>query len=431
MTTVDRFDPLERRITDAIDEIAATRTPDYLTDVLRQTARTSQRPRWSFPERWMPVDTARSRPIFGRPVPLRTIAVLLVLALLTAAVSLYVIGSSRLDPAFGPAGNGLLAYTVENDLYVLEQGGTPRLLASGVGMGPMWSRDGSLMATVRAIRADTHIIASPTAQSGDPDFCSGALRTCVDEIVITDLSGRSMVAATVEHPSWLLDWSPDGRHLLVEAREDGGSCCVQLLTLVAADGAPPETIGPMFGGFNASFTASTSAPIVYLAQSGEARVELRAADHNGQLLGVIATTTIDTTAGNAITFTVSPNGSRIVFGTDTALSVLRIDGTLERSLPFAAVYSARYSPDGRWLLIDGTPDGAMLVAGDGSTRPAPVVTDQSLDLCQWAPDGSLLLCQDAQSALWLVDLERRSATQTSLSSAADQFGIAWQRIPTR
>jgi len=56
MTTIDRFDPFERRITDAIHEIAAERRPDYLDAVFEATARSRQRPRWAFPERWIPVN---------------------------------------------------------------------------------------------------------------------------------------------------------------------------------------------------------------------------------------------------------------------------------------------------------------------------------------------------------------------------------------
>ncbi len=66
MTAIDRFDPFEQRITAAIDEIAAPRRPDYLDDILRQTARTSQRPRWTFPGRWLPVDTNLSPARTGR-----------------------------------------------------------------------------------------------------------------------------------------------------------------------------------------------------------------------------------------------------------------------------------------------------------------------------------------------------------------------------
>ncbi|MEO8462025.1 MAG: hypothetical protein ABI555_02340 [Chloroflexota bacterium] len=56
MTAFDHFDPFERRITEAIDEIAEARRPEYLDAVLQRTARTAQRPRWLFPERWMHVN---------------------------------------------------------------------------------------------------------------------------------------------------------------------------------------------------------------------------------------------------------------------------------------------------------------------------------------------------------------------------------------
>jgi hypothetical protein len=56
MTTIDRFDPFERRISDAIVEIADARTPDYLENVFRLTARSKQRVGWAFPERWIKVN---------------------------------------------------------------------------------------------------------------------------------------------------------------------------------------------------------------------------------------------------------------------------------------------------------------------------------------------------------------------------------------
>jgi hypothetical protein len=56
MTTIDQFDPFERRITEAIVEIAAERRPDYLDSVLQVTARSRQRPRWALPERWLNVN---------------------------------------------------------------------------------------------------------------------------------------------------------------------------------------------------------------------------------------------------------------------------------------------------------------------------------------------------------------------------------------
>lgn len=59
MTAIDRFDPFERRIIEAIDEIAETRAPAYLDDILRRTERTPQRPRWSSPERLLNVNGFR------------------------------------------------------------------------------------------------------------------------------------------------------------------------------------------------------------------------------------------------------------------------------------------------------------------------------------------------------------------------------------
>ena len=56
MTASDQFDPFERRITEAIDEIAAARTPLYLDDILRLTARASQRRK---PALWRPPSMTR------------------------------------------------------------------------------------------------------------------------------------------------------------------------------------------------------------------------------------------------------------------------------------------------------------------------------------------------------------------------------------
>jgi len=56
MNTIDPFDPFERRIADAVQEIAAARMPDYLDSALQLTARSRQRPRWAAPERWLYVN---------------------------------------------------------------------------------------------------------------------------------------------------------------------------------------------------------------------------------------------------------------------------------------------------------------------------------------------------------------------------------------
>jgi len=85
MTAFDRFDPFERRISEAIDEIAAARPPAYLDDILRLTARSAQRPRWVFPERLLTMNGFR-----------------LMTAGLVAIVAVVALASLAIRPNVGP-----------------------------------------------------------------------------------------------------------------------------------------------------------------------------------------------------------------------------------------------------------------------------------------------------------------------------------------
>ena len=83
MTTPER---LERNLpADPRATWRRARTPDYLDDVLAQTAGTRQRPAWTFPERWFPMADITSRQAVAPRVPFRAIGVaLVILALLIA-----------------------------------------------------------------------------------------------------------------------------------------------------------------------------------------------------------------------------------------------------------------------------------------------------------------------------------------------------------
>ena len=77
MTAFDRLDVLDARVSGALDEIAAPSRPDYLDDIFQVTARTRQRPRWTFLERWLPMDTAIVRPAGRfRAIPMRPWSIL-------------------------------------------------------------------------------------------------------------------------------------------------------------------------------------------------------------------------------------------------------------------------------------------------------------------------------------------------------------------
>ena len=115
MTLNDGF---ERTVTDWLDEQAGRGSPGYLDEVLIRTTRTRQRPWWSSPERWLPVQsTAR----FAQ-VP-RMAWLLVVLGLIVAlGTAILVAGSPRRPPSpFGPAAQGNVLYAgTDGDIYAID-----------------------------------------------------------------------------------------------------------------------------------------------------------------------------------------------------------------------------------------------------------------------------------------------------------------------
>ena len=84
---------LERDLPAMFDELAAPRTPDYLEAAIERASSRSQRPAWTFPERWLPMDIV-TRPVDPRS-PMRAIGILALIGVLIAAgLAAAYIGSS-------------------------------------------------------------------------------------------------------------------------------------------------------------------------------------------------------------------------------------------------------------------------------------------------------------------------------------------------
>ena len=62
------IDPVERRLPEALTDLAAPRTPDYFIDILGQTARIRQRPAWVRPGRWIVMNGFLGRPALAAVV---------------------------------------------------------------------------------------------------------------------------------------------------------------------------------------------------------------------------------------------------------------------------------------------------------------------------------------------------------------------------
>jgi Tol biopolymer transport system component len=151
MSAFDRSDRFHVELPEILTDIASPRVPDYVDDLLAQTAATRQRPRWTFPERWLPMGVIARRPLFFPTVPWRTIVtVALLIALL--AVALFVAGSqTKVPPPFGPARNGALAFG-NGDIYVRDSvTGSSTLVVGGAteDFAATFTRDGTRLLFLR------------------------------------------------------------------------------------------------------------------------------------------------------------------------------------------------------------------------------------------------------------------------------------------
>ena len=147
-------DRLERELTTWFTDTATPRTPDWTSDILTATGTMRQRPRWSFPARWLPPAVVPRLPrLTLRPIPWRTIALLALLGLLLAtAVALYVGSRPRLPAPFGPAENGLVAYAEDGAIWTVDPvtGDRQQVVSpTGENKAPRWSRDGTRLAFLR------------------------------------------------------------------------------------------------------------------------------------------------------------------------------------------------------------------------------------------------------------------------------------------
>jgi Tol biopolymer transport system component len=347
MTAFDRFDPFERRITDAIDEIAVARVPDYLDDILQLTARSSQRPRWSFPERWFRVDTVMAPPGFVRRVPVRTLMIVALLAILAAAALVLYVGSrNRVPLPFGPARNGLLVYSDNGDLYARDVlTGDPRLFIGGVGdqSSPAYSPDGQYISFVTS------------NNDGDHFMIASADGTSPRQIALIPPSGDAQAA-----------WAPDSRRVALIYEVNSRPS----LSIVPIDGSPATVLD--FGDLrphDVSWNPRASEVLLVRFDTPRGHSELYTVHADGSqrhslgLEDVSAFGTAYTLSGS----TWAPDGLTIAhnailtrpgaaFGGIFRVHLVNVDGSHQRAVPEPPSEDIQeawpqYSPDGAWILV--------------------------------------------------------------------------------
>jgi Tol biopolymer transport system component len=239
------FDRLEVRIPELMDELAPARVPDYFDDMLRQSARTGQRPAWSSLEWWLPMGVlARTDTI--RQVPWRPIvAVSLLIVAIAAAVAIYA-GSRphRVPPPFGPAGNGLALFTQNGgDIAALDPISLQvRVLIGGPehDWGPVVSPDGLQFVFARTTDTQEATWVANIDGSGAREILATGSATdrlesapdsnrllvvpaTTHEPIVIDVAAGTSTALSAGTPANMASWRPGHDQLVVTTDSGNGS----------------------------------------------------------------------------------------------------------------------------------------------------------------------------------------------------------------
>lgn len=391
---MNRPDALERQLTTWFVETASPRIPDYTDDIVRSAVRARQRPRWSFPDRWLPRRVAPVVRFGTRPLPWRSVGLLAALVLSVAALAGTYVGSiARLPPPFGLAANGLVAYADQGDIVAVDPISGERIpITSGpaVDTEPRWSLDGTRLAFLR--------------ESGPEHL-----------LVVVDLDRPGQLVASdasVQIDTDGIEWSPDGRSIMFAGRHRGTSGLhimdtgSGVVTNVAVDFEGEAHWRPPDGRQLMFVAQSGTGPVVRLLDLADLSVSeiARPATRDGFIRptgwtpdgrravymtaepdGTEVTHVVDLQTGDEVRIDaafahVSNDGSRVV-GLDrqgrmcvasTTGGACRPIGTPALAYPGTTRASVQWSPDDRWVLVrPGSGDRAVILDPIGMTLEQP------------------------------------------------------------
>jgi hypothetical protein len=385
----------EQQLPTALEDLASTRYPAYVDEVLAITARTARRPAWRFPSRWLPL-----APWFGsvagrRIADLRPLATVLVvlLAILLLAVAIAIVGTQRRLPApFGLAGNGLIAFSAGGGVHVVDVDGTSRLLFDGPGdeVGLTYSLDGTRIAFIRLLGGREYLWAANADGTGEIQLLPNA----------------------VQDPSGLV-WSPDGSRIAIGFLVDG----IDRIVLVDADGSGSSVLDLPFPARDPAWRPPDGRELVVRGRDGD-RHQLFVVAADGSAVRSLGLRPLGLLGGSydLLGAAWSPDGSRVAYHTvddppDVTIGrrfqvhVVNADGTDDHVLsshPDGSVQEAWpvWSPDGTQIATQRWRESgtawAAVVPADGIGRPVDAGLETSFEAfmgwsATWSPDGTRLI----------------------------------------
>lgn len=414
---------MERVLADWLREGPERGPSEGLERTLAATRRVGQRPGWTLPERWIPLELTMIRTPERRPLLLILALGLLVLALVATFV---VVGSMQpsLPAPFGPARNGSIVFERDGDLLIADALDAPaRALVAGpeVDTFPVFANQGDRLAFVRELDTGGFLL-----MSVHPDGSS-----------LTELA---------RFPGGFdgFRWSPTGDAILLNFTETDPSGF--RLALVNADGSGSRELDIGMPADWASWRPG-GRHIAFRGQLGDGTSGAFVADAAGTNVRRLPIETSALVDFEGLAW--SPDGNHLSFmsagrlagttlrwqigiadiaadGTMTAHRYLRLDAD-----SFAEMLPA-WSPDSSQIAFILETAGQRQIAiarPDGSTpaRPVGPQTPGANGLAQaWSPDGRTLtisiLPTVGAATFWSVDVASGETTELEVR------GQAWQRL---
>ncbi|HET7830451.1 MAG TPA: hypothetical protein VFL03_12895, partial [Candidatus Limnocylindrales bacterium] len=145
---------LDRGLPQLFDELASASTPDYLEAAIERASSRPQRPEWTFPGRWLPVQIT-SQAVPAARMPWRQLGILALIGLLLIAGVIAFAGSRRAPtpaPLYGRASNGAIAVAVAGNILTADLQSphlTPLIAGPEFDTNPVYFRDGTKIAFQR------------------------------------------------------------------------------------------------------------------------------------------------------------------------------------------------------------------------------------------------------------------------------------------
>jgi Tol biopolymer transport system component len=405
-------------------------TPDYRDDLVRQVRAVRQRPAWTFPGRWLPMELTTARVPMTR-LPMRQLGVLALIAILLAAMLAVYVGThqQKLPPPFGVAGNGLIAYSKDGDIFTVDpRTGVSTAVVTGpeIDQEPAFSPDGTRIDFFRKRASD---------QRYDLALANA------------DGSGVHVVTTSPLPDQAVAQFTPDGSSLIVS-----GQTGIQRIDLTGK--TPPVEIA--VARYVAGTVRATDGAILF-ENDETPGIDLWVMDADGSNKRLLWDLHLDGNYQDIQQYRWSPDGTKIAYTCSDEVThegsficLMNDDGSNRHRLTDESSdwyeTDLRWAPDGRsiafnrWHRAQGStgflvsPIGVVSVEG-GAVRAVGEPPSSDGALFDWSPDGKLILSLPAHflgspvGADPFKPIEIDAATGKQVESDFDVYSnVSWQRL---